>query len=371
MNDQAVQTAILDALNQHNSYLQRLSSSSLNEILNKFDGLSIEMLNKLRDLLDDLSESEKAALAGGKYTTPSLKEIQGVVMGWQQSISITLPEIFTASAVALAVHEAGFIYSLADKKRPELDGEKLFNKIRKLPYAEGQLIDLIFPNIAEGVRKKAEYVIRDGIYQGQATQQIIQRIKGTKKLNYSDGLLHQTRNAIDAEVKTARAHVSNIAYLDTWKALGFEYTKDVATLDGRTSLGCAAKDGRIQQIGEGHQKPPYHRRCRTVQIGCDKEGDLEGVRPFVADNRPVKNIPKDQRDGKIGQVDANTTYKEWFDRQDESFQKEWLGSSKYKLYSEGGFQIDKFVDPLNGKPFTLSELKVLDVKTFNNVLGGT
>lgn len=367
MNDQAAQTAILDALNQHNSYLQRLSSSSVNEILNKFDGLSIEMLNKLRDLLDDLSESEKAALASGKYTTSSLKEIQGVIMGWQQSISITLPEIFTASAVALAVHEAGFIYSLADKNRPELEGEKLFNKIRKLPYAEGQLIDLIFPNIAEGVRKKAEYVIRDGIYQGQTTQQIIQRIKGTKKLNYSDGLLHQTRNAIDAEVKTARAHVSNIAYLDTWKALGFEYTKDVATLDGRTSLGCAAKDGRIQQIGEGHQKPPYHRRCRTVQIGCDKEGDIEGVRPFVADNRPVKNIPKDQRDGKIGQVDANTTYKEWFARQDDTFQRNLLGKTRFELYKSGEFPIDKFVDPLSGKKFTIAELRQMDEQTFKEL----
>ena len=367
MNDQAVQTAILDALNQHNSYLQRLSSSSLNEILNKFDGLSIEMLNKLRDLLDDLSESEKAALAGGKYTTLSLKEIQGVIMGWQQSISITLPEIFTASAVALAVHEAGFVYSLADKKRPELEGEKLFNKIRKLPYAEGQLIDLIFPNIAEGVRKKAEYVIRDGIYQGQTTQQIIQRIKGTKKLNYSDGLLHQTRNAIDAEVKTARAHVSNIAYLDTWKALGFEYTKNVATLDGRTSLGCAAKDGRVQRIGDGHQKPPYHRRCRTVQIGCDKEGGLEGVRPFVADNRPVKNIPKDQRDGKIGQVDANTTYKEWFARQDDTFQRNLLGKTRFELYKSGEFPIDKFVDPLSGKKFTIAELRQMDEQTFKEL----
>lgn len=367
MNDQAVQTAILDALNQHNSYLQRLSSSSVNEILNKFDGFSIEMLNKLRDLLDDLSESEKAALASGKYTTPSLKEIQGVIMAWQQSISITLPEIFTASAVALAVHEVGFIYSLVDKNRPELEGEKFFNKIRKLPYTEGQLVDLIFPNIAEVVRKKVEYVIRDGIYQGQATQQIIQRIKGTKKLNYSDGLLHQTRNAIDAEVRTARAHVSNIAYLDTWKALGFEYTKDVATLDGRTSLGCAAKDGRIQQIGEGHQKPPYHRRCRTVQIGCDKEGDLEGVRPFVADNRPVKNIPKDQRNGKIGQVDANTTYKEWFARQDDTFQRNLLGKTRFELYKSGEFPIDKFVDPLSGKKFTIAELRQMDEQTFKEL----
>lgn len=367
MKDQMIQQAILDALNQHNSYLQRLSSASVNEILKTFDGLSIEMLNKLQNLLIDLNEVEKTILASGKYTTSSLKDILGILMNWQQSISVVLPEIFTASAIALAVHEAGFIYALAEKKQPKLEGDKLFNKFRKVPYAEGQLIDLIFLNIAEDVRKKVEYVIRDGIYQGQTSQKIVQRIKGTKKRNYSDGLLNQTRNAIDAEVRTARSHVSNISYLDTWKVLGFNYTKDVATLDGRTSLGCAAKDGRIQQIGEGHQKPPYHRRCRTIQVGCDKDGDLAGIRPFVSDKRAVKNIPKDQRESKIGQVDANLTYKEWFARQDESFQKEWLGPSKYKLYSEGGFSIDKFVDPLSGKTFTLKELRKNDIKTLNDL----
>ena len=367
MNDLEVQQAIIDALNQHNSYLQRLSSSSIHEILNHFDDLSLEMLKQLRDLLDDLNEAEKTTLTSGKYTTASLKEIQGVMTNWQQSISTILPEILDISMIALASYESAYIYKLANKKAPVISGKTLLNKAKKTPYAGGQLLDYIFPTVAESVRKKAEYVIRDGVSNGQTNQEIIQRIKGTKARNYADGLLNQTRNVIDAEVRTARAHLSNDVYLQTWSALGFEYTRDVATLDGRTSFGCAVKDGRVQLIGIGHEKPPYHHRCRTVQVGCDKDGKLDGLRPFVADNRPVKDIPKDQRDGKIGQVDANTTYKDWFDRQDESFQEKWLGPVKYKLYKEGGFSIDKFVDPLSGRKFTLDELRKADEKGFESV----
>lgn len=367
MNDLEVQQAIIDALNQHNSYLQRLSSSSIHEILNHFDDLSLEMLKQLRDLLDDLNEAEKTTLTSGKYTTASLKEIQGVMTNWQQSISTILPEILDISMIALASYESAYIYKLANKKAPVISGKTLLNKAKKTPYAGGQLLDYIFPNVAESVRKKAEYVIRDGVSNGQTNQEIIQRIKGTKARNYADGLLNQTRNVIDAEVRTARAHLSNDVYLQTWSALGFEYTRDVATLDGRTSFGCAVKDGRVQLIGIGHEKPPYHHRCRTVQVGCDKDGKLDGLRPFVADNRPVKDIPKDQRDGKVGQVDANTTYKDWFDRQDESFQEKWLGPVKYKLYKEGGFSIDKFVDPLSGRKFTLDELRKADEKGFESV----
>lgn len=355
MNDQ-----IIDALSQHNSYLQRLSGSVVNDILKSFNSISSENLSKLRDLLDELSDAELKALASAAYTTPALREVRDLMQSWQQSIAVTLPEVFATSAIALAVHEVNFIYALADKKPKQVIGERLYKAVSKQPFAGGQLIDLIFPKVAESLRQKIEYAIRDGISSGQTNQQIIQRIKGTKKLEYKDGLLDQTRNSIDAEVRTARAHISNAAYLDTWKALGFEYVRDVATLDSRTSKLCASLDGRIQKVDGNVERPPYHRRCRTVQVGCGKDGDLDGVRPYVVDKEKGK-------DWDISQVDANTTYKQWFDRQDEAFQRSWLGPSRYKLYKSGKYSLDRFVDPLSGKPFTLAELKKLDEETFKEL----
>lgn len=366
-NRDELQQSILDALTQHNSYLQRLSTQSVNEILRKFDSLSLTALRNLRDALEELSEVELKLLAGASYTTPQLAEVRNIMQSWEQSIATELPVLMGESAVALAAYESAYIYRFADKKAPAISGTTLFNKAKKKPYAGGQLLNHIFPSIAEGVRQKVERVIRSGIDAGQTNQQIIQQIKGTKRLDYADGLLDKTRNVIDAEVRTARAHVSSDAYLETWKALGFEYTRDVATLDGRTTMLCASRDGRVQKLGDGYQRVPYHHRCRTVQVGCDADGDMVGVRPYVADDRRVKDIPKDERDGKIGQVSANETYKQWFSRQSDDFQLQWLGPSKFKLYKDGGYPMEKFIDPLSGQKFTLKQLKALDEKTFKEL----
>ena len=50
----------------------------------------------------------------------------------------------------------------------------------------------------------------------------------------------------------------------------------------------------------------------------------------------------------------------------DSFAREWLGEKRYKLFKEGNYRIDKFVDPL-GRQYSLAELKTLDEKTFKNL----
>ncbi|MDX6038299.1 phage head morphogenesis protein, partial [Acinetobacter baumannii] len=69
----------------------------------------------------------------------------------------------------------------------------------------------------------------------------------------------------------------------------------------------------------------------------------------------------------IGVVDSNTTFKGWFDKQDAAFQKSWLGPTRYKLFKEGKYSLDKFIDPLTGQPFTLAELKKLDEEMFKRL----
>ena len=146
--------------------------------------------------------------------------------------------------------------------------------------------------------------------------------------------------------------------------------KVVATLDGRTCKYCASIDGTVYHIDDPlRPRFPVHPHNRTTYVGCDKDGNIAGLRPFVADNRSVKNIPKNQRDGKIGQVDANTSFKSWFDDQDDGFKRQWLGKTKYELYEKGEYSIDKFADPLNKRGYTLAELKALDAETFKNVIG--
>lgn len=355
--DQITQQELFNNLVQHQAYLYRLSSSEINSLLNQFNSLSNEMLSQLRDLLDDLSEAEKSALMAGQYTTPALKEIRASIQTWQASILSTIPEAFSVSATALAVNEAMYQARILGEKIKEPNAKTLYSKIKKQPMSGGVLLDYLFNKIADDAKTRVEQVIRDGLSQSQTNQQIIQRIKGKKALNYQDGLLDQSRNQISTMVRTARSHVSNVAMLETYNTLGVDWLKAVATLDSRTSTGCAALDGNVY-AADDPKKPvfPRHPHCRTIYIPVqDKDGKTLGMRPF---NSKLGDT------GEISTIDSNVKFPKWFPQQSEAFQQSWLGPSRYKLFKEGKYSLDKFVDPLTGQPFTLVELKKLDEEMF-------
>lgn len=370
MNTSAQKT-LLDALTQHQAYLYRVSSQNVNDLIKVFDKLSNEQLLKLGDLLENLTESERKALQGLNFSSKAkasrhIEEIKATLNEWFSSLNTQLPEIFEQSAIALAVYEAGYTVALMGETL-KTDGEKLYQKAKKVPFSGGQLVDYLFSDIAANLRKKVEYVIRDGFSQGQTNQQIINRIKGRKSLDYKDGLLQSERYVIERQVRTARSHVSNTSYLQTYEALGFTHIKFVSVLDGRSSFTCANLDQTMWKIDDPKiRRPPLHPNCRSTLIGVDADGNLGGVRPFVADERKIKNIPKDERDGIIGQVEANTKFSDWFKDQDDDFQRNWLGSTRFELYKKSDFPIDKFVDPI-GRKYTLDELKALDKKTFKEL----
>ena len=369
--DKSAQKALIDALSQHQAYLYRASSQSVNELTAQFNKLSNVQLLRLSELLENLTDSERKALQSVSFSSRAkasrnIEEIKATLSEWFSSLNTELPAIFEQSAIALAVYEAGYTVALMGETL-KTDGEKLYQKAKKVPFSGGQLVDYLFSDIAANLRKKVEYVIRDGFSQGQTNQQIINRIKGRKSLDYKDGLLQSERYVIERQVRTARSHVSNTSYLQTYEALGFTHIKFVSVLDGRSSFTCANLDQTMWKIDDPKiRRPPLHPNCRSTLIGVDADGNLGGVRPFVADERKIKNIPKDERDGIIGQVEANTKFSDWFKDQDDDFQRNWLGSTRFELYKKSDFPIDKFVDPI-GRKYTLDELKALDKKTFKEL----
>ncbi|HJF29114.1 MAG TPA: phage head morphogenesis protein [Acinetobacter lwoffii] len=370
--DKSAQKALIDALTQHQAYLFRASSQSVNELVRRFNSLSNAQLQRLSELLEELTDSERNALKSLNFGSRSnaskrIEEIKTILDEWFTSIDMDLSEKFHKSTLDLAIYEAAYTAKLAGDASVVVAGAEIYKTARKTPFAGGQLVDYLFADIAASLRKKVEYVIRDGISQGQTNQQIVQRIKGKKSLDYKDGLLESSRSSIERQVRTVRSHVSNTSYLQTYEALGFTHIKFVSVLDGRSSFTCANLDQTMWKIDDPKiRRPPLHPNCRSTLIGVDADGNLGGVRPFVADERKIKNIPKDERDGIIGQVEANTKFSDWFKDQDDDFQRNWLGSTRFELYKKSDFPIDKFVDPI-GRKYTLDELREIDKKTFENL----
>lgn len=269
--DKSAQKALIDALSQHQAYLYRASSQSVNELTAQFNKLSNVQLLRLSELLENLTDSERKALQSVNFSSRAkasrnIEEIKATLSEWFSSLNTELPAIFEQSAIALAVYEAGYTVALMGETL-KTDGEKLYQKAKKVPFSGGQLVDYLFSDIAANLRKKVEYVIRDGFSQGQTNQQIINRIKGRKSLDYKDGLLQSERYVIERQVRTARSHVSNTSYLQTYEALGFTHIKFVSVLDGRSSFTCANLDQTMWKIDDPKiRRPPLHPNCRLSLI---------------------------------------------------------------------------------------------------------
>ena len=359
---------LFNILTQHQAYLYRAASRSVNELLGIFNDETMDMLSRLNGLLDQLNVVEKIALAGGQYTTANLRATQKLIQQWFNSIDIAISERFTVSAISFAGYEANYMAKLFGHAKKADKGEQLYIHAKHIPLAGGALVDELLSKIAETARQRVEYAIRDGMNTGMSNHQIIKRLRGTKRLKYEDGLLNSSKTDIERTVRTIRSHVSNQAYLNSFKELDIQYIRFISVLDGRTSKLCAALDGSVWKINDPAKRvPPLHPNCRSTLVPVDKDGQLIGQRPYVMDERKLKDIPKHEREQLTGQLDANITFKEFFNKTDDFFQKEWLGPKRYKLYKEGKFDFDKFFDP-EGELYSLEQLRLLDEQTFK-VLG--
>ena len=64
-----------------------------------------------------------------------------------------------------------------------------------------------------------EGAIRLGWAEGETIDQITRRIRGSRKLQYKDGILEKSRREIEALVRTAINHTSNVARNSLYQAM--------------------------------------------------------------------------------------------------------------------------------------------------------
>lgn len=379
------QQAIVTAMSQHASWLYRASTASANRLNAEIDKLAADLAAMLGDQLDALSHAELQAFAAGKYTTSRLKQLRAEIEAWAQALNEAVMAEWLATAPDLAGYEADYALGVMNQALEDLPAVSITaTAIYKAAMAQpvlGELVDSLLSGISEGTKTRVYARIRQGVAAGETNRDIVRALRGTPALNFKDGLLEVTRRDAETVVRTARNHIGNVAYDEIYRELGVAYVMDCATLDGRTSKFCASIDGRKHKVGTNHPRPPYHPRCRTVQVPVIAEG-LMGNRPYVRamkvqgrdgkwKYRSIGNMTKAQRERaglQVGQVKATTTYTSWFANQSAAYQREWLGPSRYELYKTGKYPLDRFVDP-TGREYSLEELRARDEATFREVFG--
>lgn len=361
--------AILTALAQHTSYLHRAATTEVNAQIKAFDSIMDSKIEKLATILRNLNAAERDSMAAGQYNTDRLKRLKSLLSGWQGELSNQLYSSFEESAIALATHESAYVAKIAGESAAvAISGEKIYQASKRVPVVGGQLVEELFKSLAIATAESVRNNIREGIANGWTNDQILRAIKGSEDVPSEPSVARQMKIEVERTIRTSRMHVSNTAYIETYQAIGYTHVKYVSTLDSKTSRVCASRDSNVYDINSNFPTLPAHPNCRSVYVGCDEDGKLIGRRPFVADEkgRSVKDIPKDERNEKIGQVNANTSYAKWFAEQDKDFQKFWLGKTKFKLYSEGKMELKNFVDP-TGKELTIAELREMDASLFKRL----
>lgn len=145
--------------------------------------------------------------------------------------------------------------------------------------------------------------------------------------NTVDGLGVQ-RSVLIARSEIQRA--SNDAANDVYRrnADVIQAIQVVETLDGRTCLICAARDGQVHPVtAPASDLPPYHAACRGFQAPITRSLADLGI--------DLPDISQSTRASMDGQVPASVDYESWFAQQSEEFQRDVLGATRFARYRAG------------------------------------
>ena len=338
----------------HALYLQGYSKGTATKVLNLLKRTHNDLVQQLGVALERLPQGEYNVARIDALLT----SINGLIRSAYGEVSTELDNQLRG----LATYETGYQTQLFQSVLPEqiafiaVTGEQAYAVAMARPF-QGRLLKDWMEGLDTDLRVKVRDAVRMGILEGQTTNEIVRKIRGTKALNYADGLLDINRRNAETIVRTAIAHTAAYARDLTYEAnddviKGVIYT---ATLDSSTSILCASRDRNFYAIGKSRPAIPAHMNCRSVYTAA-----LKSWRELGLD---IPEVPESTRSSFSGQIPAKVTYNEFLRKQSAEFQDEVLGSTKGKLFREGGLDIQRFISK-QGKEYTLDELRQRDASAF-------
>lgn len=334
---------------------------------------------ELLDRLDNLTTGELRSLSryrAGQRMDRLPTRVQGVVKfldGWAAALGESITATWQEGAEEFAETESDFIIdllkeALQDAPTATVSAKAVYRLAMDTPTM-GIFIEDALKEVGAETKARVISRIRDGVSQGETNDQIVRALRGTKSMNYTDGVLKTTRNNLQSLVRTGRTHLANTAYDETYQALGVEEVIFVATIDGRTTLRCSSLDATTYKVGTNYPRPPLHYGCRSI-IAPYFGGRIAGKRPFVKAFQPIGTIRKDKRpEGMVGQMRASTSMSEFLRRPDNAaFAREYFGPTRFKLFQEGKISINQMIRA-DGTRYTIAELRQRHAKDFREVFG--
>lgn len=394
---------IADIATKHQIYLQRVSATLENVSADIVFANDRKILSQLRKRLDKIGTFEVNRAGAAK-----LSKIQSEVLEIRkQALNLSKNNLID-DAKALAENEVAFSGRLLSEAVGKgvsistLPAQQL-NNVVNYGLFSGNTISQWYKRLEDADINRIMATVRDGISQGETTDQIIRTLSGTARNNYLDGVMNISRDSAKKIARTVTNGVANSA-----KSALYERNSDIiyaivysATLDSRTSAICRSLDGKHWRIPEEEdqiQTPPLHINCRSHLVPAVDKESINSPRPAERENfearaedrynekqqekgnqRRFNDLSAETRrrytlkeqkiykseTGKNPFFETKNNYEDFFKRQSAEFQKDVLGPTRYKLYKQGGLSLDKFTDFNNKRQFTIAELRTKDKESFS------
>ena len=341
-----------DAQIRHQIGIRRFASGQWNKALSILEKEDKKLVRILRKRL-------KAALRSGSINSPEFRSLIREVKKIRRTSIVDVKREVADEIVELAKLELSFEARLLGGVLPDgftvnLAGVAAARRVAVQEAFQGRRLREWFDSLVATDQRRIVDAIQKGMTDGQGIDDIVTMIVGNKNQGFKDGALFKTRRDAEAIVRTSVNHASNAARELVWVANADIITMLMwnATLDGRTSPICRARDGKFAPVGQGSvpsgfdkleppgARPPAHVNCRSVMVAI--------MDPTV--------LKEDTRVSAFGQVPADTNYSSFLRRQSASFQDGVLGKTKGSLFRKGGADLDQFVDRA-GNELTLQQLR--------------
>ena len=342
---------LIEQSTRHAAHLERLKSGNVNEILALLDDVNDLLVDRVqrtrsknftRARLEALIESF-SSLAKEKYAEDIFKKLD-------------------EQLIDLSDYEADFeVRNLSQGIKVDFNlpkSSQLITAINSTPLNlggrfQGSLLGGLKDSFTDAQIRTMGNTIRASYAAGVTTPDTIRALQIEA---FPIG-----KRDLEAVVRTSLQRAANQTRVETWRANDdiVKGIQIIATLDGRTTTECRARDGQVLPI-DSSDLPPWHYGCRTTTAAA-----LDRSFDFL--NRGETRAARDPETGKIEKVPAKQTYYAWLKNQPKAFQESVLGPTRTKLLRDGGLSAQRFAElqlDKRFKPVTLKEMRELDPVAF-------
>lgn len=339
--------SIIESFISHQVWLQRNASHEVNELAPFVKQMRDEVKAAVLGFGDDSRTRQRLEkMLGG------LDDIlSGITDDWESKLTADMQELAQYEADWTTRTLSGNVSAEFVTPAPE----QVWSAIKFNPLAlSDRPVDFVslLESWSESEKSRLINGVKSGFVQGKTTRQIVKEVVG------AGGLADVSQRNAAAVVKTALNHVSTVA-----KDVTYEKNKDVVegyelvvTLDSRTSTICRGwPPGKVYKWADKYQpKPPFHVACRTTTAPV-----VSSEFDFL--DKGAKRAAKGADGGQ--QVDANTSYYDFFAKQPAWWQDKAIGPVRAAVFRNAGMTPEEFrsasVDGFN-HPMTLAEMAEAD-----------